>query len=191
MSIFRKKQHVKNKANTALVGKILQSIADHPEEHDQSHWVRTYDLPVADKGGECSLTLADFEEGCGTAACVAGWTLLHDGWKFQFDVLPGSDPEVVQRAVKGDKELCDWEYSFTAASLLAGEDFELRDEIRHLFQDMSRERVIAKLAFVYFNGYYPTWGLTLSGDRRFEGLKEYDFINKWHGEWYDHFIGEE
>lgn len=41
--------------NVQLLEKVMQHIDDHPEQHDQSTWVRT---------------------DCGTAACFAGWAAI-------------------------------------------------------------------------------------------------------------------
>lgn len=62
--------------NINLAEKVLRSILDHPDEHDQMAWFSS------DHDGRFGLN--KLEEGsCGTTACVAGWALLHSNYLFE------------------------------------------------------------------------------------------------------------
>lgn len=177
-------------ANTELAGKILQSIADHPDEHAQAVWVGS----VRDQEGEFEFSLNEFENGCGTQACIAGWTLLHEGYTFKIDsswVEDFEDFDVVSCAVRGDEEITEFYYADVAARALVGDDAVGRREVQALFHDMSVESVIAKLTFFHVHGRFPTFDLTRDGDRLLEGEHAGEFIDKWYEQWMDLFPAKE
>ena len=53
-----------------------------PAVHNQQMWAGSYDDAPA-------VTIPGNGEICGTACCLAGWTLLHDHEHFRFDVTRG------------------------------------------------------------------------------------------------------
>lgn len=99
--------------NLELAEKVLRSIITHPEEHDQGTWFEISDIDAIIDSGISNVTETRDEDGdevqtftvtvdgmlegtCGTAACIAGWAALHDGWsvkttKTVFDT-EGLDP---------------------------------------------------------------------------------------------------
>lgn len=60
--------------NVARLRAELEFVTDHPERWDQGAW---WDLP-----GDATV---DAEPGvdwtCGTTACLAGWTVIHEGYR--------------------------------------------------------------------------------------------------------------
>lgn len=66
--------------NTDLARKIILSALRHPERHSQSYW---YDINT--RQGPVVLSVEDVNGDapamCGTTCCIAGWSLLHDGWE--------------------------------------------------------------------------------------------------------------
>lgn len=73
---------IENSVNVELLRKELEFCEANPERHNQSRWVETNDLLGY------SVLAAEVDR-CGTAACLAGWTVLHAG----LDVLIYGDGE--------------------------------------------------------------------------------------------------
>lgn len=75
---------------------VLRSVLSFPEEHLQDQWLEVKDFsqtseiessPEEDEDGNSvetrTVTVNSMLEGsCGTTACIAGWAVLHAGWKF-------------------------------------------------------------------------------------------------------------
>jgi hypothetical protein len=61
--------------NAELAYRVLDHIDAHPEQHDQSDFVRR-------PAGTSSLTAESMP--CGTTACFAGWTVLLSGYTLDF-----------------------------------------------------------------------------------------------------------
>ena len=66
----------KMKRNVELLQRTMQYIMDHPEQHDQRHWVVNTD--------------------CGTAACFAGWAMILSGRK----ITSGSSSSYIGREAR-------------------------------------------------------------------------------------------
>lgn len=54
----------------------LQFVTEHPEQHRQAYWMLR---PT---------------NACGTAGCIAGWTVLHEGIALAFVDMPWADEDV-------------------------------------------------------------------------------------------------
>ena len=174
-------------ANTELAGKILQSIADHPEEHKQASWIAT-DIIQAE--GDFEFSLAEFENDCGTTACIAGWALLHEGYTFKIDSSwdeKYEEYDTVTCALKEGRMVMDHDYGRVASKALANNDQNLAEAIRPLFHDMNEEFAIAKLTHLYFLGRLPEFTFSVSGGDRYEGLRKQKFVDKWYGQWIEAF----
>jgi hypothetical protein len=109
------------KLNVELAEKVLKQVTDHPETHDQAHWMT--------RG-----------PACGTTACLAGWALRFsrpDAEVFWQDGLRG-----VQVATEVTVDGTAWGISEAAAEVL-GLDLEEADE---LFLTMDSSSSIDMLA---------------------------------------------
>jgi hypothetical protein len=62
--------------NVAELNRVLAHCEAHPRQHDQNAWLNLAD-PAWDGEGE---HLADDWQ-CHTTACLAGWTVILNGWK--------------------------------------------------------------------------------------------------------------
>lgn len=177
--------------NKELLGKVLQSIADHPGEHNQESWIG---LPgEGEEEGEFSFTLDDFQNECGTSACVAGWTLLHEGFQFDIDIQWDEEFQyhhAVSRAVRGELELSEREYPRVAAKALGDPEY-LYSRWGEIFHDMHRDQVIARLMYAYTTGEFAH--LTLGGDSSvlLGGRPRLEFVNEWYLKWMDQFPAKE
>lgn len=94
------------RVNEPELQRVLDFVSTHEEQHDQENWIalaqnagdapELYEVvPQARDGDEYVLrdvpVLRDEQVwSCGTAACVAGWTALLNGWR-----PIGDDPEAV------------------------------------------------------------------------------------------------
>jgi len=67
--------------NVAELDRVVTFIEDHPEQHNQSLWIRPDPRDNASEPWHC-----------GTVGCLAGWTVLLNGW-----ALVPDDDELVQR----------------------------------------------------------------------------------------------
>lgn len=169
--------------NTELIGKVLQSIQDHPFEHVQNYW-----LDWTRVSGGSVFGLEDLKHDCGTAACAAGWTLLHEG--YQFRVIPYDEMDPIRphriQALKDGKVLPEGSIPETAAERIS-DDSDI--DFHQLFYDLNEERAKAQLMFLYENGHLPEmtdWsGDELSVDDLqdeggFIGGKRWeDFVDEW------------
>lgn len=170
-------------ANKELIGKVLQSIFDHPDEHDQEAWIRTEDVLGE---GDFTFDLSDFEKDCGTSCCIAGWAVLHEGFKFHIssewdEQELETDTEVV--AVKGSKSLRQSEIPNFASDSLAGEDPDLRTRVHDVFFAMDNDLAIAELMCLYETGNLPSF-TKISFTRK-------QFVSEWLGKFYEAFEPKE
>lgn len=147
-----------SEVNYELLHKVLQSVRNHPEHHDQSSWVGV----VAPTPGEASkftfssvrIGMSDLivaEGSCETSACLAGWTLLHssfvarDGRSFdtqvRFDAFSAPSGDSVSFESVGEE----------AASLLGISNMRWGQ----VFFDYVNNRAIAQMMFLYVRGHLP------------------------------------
>lgn len=70
--------------NWPLILKVRDHILFHPEEHDQTDWIKLVGLvETTDRDGVVTRQAVSrhtvFPNECGTAACVAGWAAIFHG----------------------------------------------------------------------------------------------------------------
>lgn len=151
--------------NKKLIAKVIQSIVDQPEKHEQESWVRvaaphdTFGEVVIDpevkltlKGEVPISNLLALEGSCETTACIAGWTLLHEGYVTDASDLPTYGNVRVNRILSphGDK------FTFEDIGLEAANRLGLWDQpFGQLFYDMNEESALAQLMFLYENERLP------------------------------------
>ena len=101
-----------------------------PAVHNQRMWAGSYDDASA-------VTIPGDGEICGTACCLAGWTLLHDHEHFRFDVTRGLIVDL--------REPEEWLSSDNLTSL-AGDRLNLTyDEAATLFDAANTLKVLRRM----------------------------------------------
>lgn len=181
--------------NKKLIAKVIQSIQNQPEKHDQNSWVRidsddrtllhglTPQVPITN--------LLELEGACETSACIAGWALLHEGYMAN---VPGYDHYGSVRIITvfdqdGNGFSSDG-VGKEAAELLGIQDLSYGQ----LFYDMHEDGALAQLVYLHENGDLPE--IEYVGeegydflpediqdydrdDLRFDGMVSENFINTW------------
>lgn len=170
--------------NAALIGRVLQSIADHPEEHDQNRWIQSAGS-LSEVGNE--LGLEDFESGCGTSACIAGWTVLHAGWKYQmaeeeYQEWDGQTVKLKEVVLVKAGEREDTSRTPKLALEALGDPYN-KSDIASVFYDFNDERAIAKLMFFYENGRAPKQRDVRGEEYSIEGFAPEIFADLWYAKW--------
>ena len=149
--------------NYPLIAEVLRSLRDHPDHHDQSSWVgitasKPEDLQKFTIKHEI-VNGKDFlvsEGSCQTSACIAGWTLLHEGFKV-------SDPHGV--GIGGNRTIFRGftspegdSYDLYSVGDLAAErlgPLSWQNDFSQLFMDMEEDRAISQLMYLYDHGRLP------------------------------------
>lgn len=194
--------------NYELVAEVLQSIRNHPQHHDQSSWVgvKGSSLDQVEKFTIRHKTIegVDFllaEGSCETSACIAGWTLLHQGFRAEKPWNGhSSKPEAFyQRFVSSDGESSATTFDIgPEAALQLGIHEEDYDQV---FMDMDNKRAVAQLMFLYEKGRLPSL-LVYDGDdqlvEEFDSCDDMDFYDRYvfedqesddfRDQWYDRFL---
>lgn len=146
--------------NYSLIAEVLQSIRNNPEHHDQSTWIGVRADTKEDLDqfviSHKSLNRQDLlvaEGSCRTSACIAGWTLLLEGYK-------AHDP--YSSSGYGNDTYYE---EFSAPKGHIVDVFSIVEEAAHLlgigegadqiFMDMDSKRAVAQLMFVYEKGRLP------------------------------------
>jgi hypothetical protein len=139
----------KTKYNVALMEKILRSVINHPDEHYQGSWFSVVDY---DELPGKVLTLealeAEAKNDCGTSACIAGWALLHDGWKVKEMATPYSSSDII---AKGSRTIENPDYVGMGAEILGLG----ADEARNLFLVADETVAVATLYSIVKTGEIP------------------------------------
>lgn len=167
-------------ANKELIGKVLRSIAEHPALHEQAEWIGDEGI----KGEAVEFDLDDFENECGTTACIAGWALLHEGYTFRFEAKEDGEwgPYTDLHAVKGDEEpIGTRTFPDVASQLMGGDDYLTASRFFDLFFTNGNEEAIAELMYAYENGEPPLRAFPAGMEPVIEWLPKTDFITKWYG----------
>lgn len=140
--------------NIDLAEKVLKSIINNPDKHDQGSWFVTDEEAVWD-GKRMVMGLEDMDEdGCGTSACAAGWAVLHDGWKYIEELVSYGDewkPSRVEKIVKGDQTISEPNFVQMGKDLLGLSDGEARE----LFLVADETRAIATLYSIVRHNVIP------------------------------------
>ena len=133
-------------ANADRLRTELEFVTAHPDLWDQSHWVLVTDRSDVEPGADWT---------CGTTACLAGWTALHDGLRPD----PRSDARLVDDAGRlhdvGDVARRALGLTDAQADALFSSENNLRDlwEFARLFTDgavvVPPEVVRAELPYMF------------------------------------------
>lgn len=143
--------------NYPLIEVVLQSIRNHPDKHEQAVWVGA----KAEKKEEAEGFLIQHQTigkdeflvatgSCKTAACIAGWTLLHQGFVAQAnrDALSGNEENQVWYSALSNGE--DSEFDPENIAPRAAEELGILDEeCDQIFLDLNNQRAVAQLMFLY------------------------------------------
>ena len=170
--------------NKKLLAKVIQSIVDQPEKHEQESWVRvaaphdTFGEVVIDpevkltlKGEVPISNLLALEGSCETTACIAGWTLLHEGYATDASDLPAYGVVRVNQILSPDGD----KFSFEDIGLEAANRLGLWDQpFGQLFYDMNEESALAQLMFLYENERLPEIENTYTDDFEPDDMQDYD-----------------
>jgi hypothetical protein len=157
--------------NKELIGKILQSIQNHPREHRQTSWFGWSHLNSGDQ-----KDIEDFEKDCGTTACIAGWALLHEGYKFEKSEISAS---IIVTSPSGEVSSDVLVPSAAEELIVNGADDDGSLDLYNVFYDLSEDRALAKFMFLYENERLPIESEDDDGDRFLETLFEDDFTETW------------
>jgi hypothetical protein len=131
------------KIDVPKLRKMLEFVTDNPDLHNQRVWISSSDdvedyEPTTLSNGIVVHTLPEETAwSCGTAACLAGWTALHEGWRVRYN-----DPENVYR----DGELGNVEYVARRALGLA------EWQATKLFQPLNTHWDLWRLACQFTDG---------------------------------------
>lgn len=140
--------------NIDLAEKVLKSIINNPDKHDQGSWFVTDEEAVWD-GKRMVMGLEDMaEDGCGTSACTAGWAVLHDGWKYVEEMVSSESewaPRRIEKITKGDQTISEPNFVQIGKDLLGLSD----EEGRELFLVADETRAIATLYSIVKHNVIP------------------------------------
>lgn len=172
--------------NYDLIHEVLQSIRNHPQHHDQSSWigVKGSSLDQVENFTIRHKTIegVDFllaEGSCETSACIAGWALLHQGFRADRPWIGhSSKPEALyQNFVNEDTLVKSFDIGSEAALQLgiAGEAYD------QVFMDMDNKRAVAQLMFLYEKGRLPSLVAYDDGEEveDFQPADDMDFYDRY------------
>lgn len=151
--------------NKTMIKKVLVSIINHPEHHNQDDW---FSGDFGEDHDE-SLSLEDLEQDhCGTSACVAGWATLHDGWKVTHKPFTTNYGTFWQKVFEREGQVLSSKDGQASVSSLGEKALGLDEDSREggfLFYETTNEEAIACLYSLLTTGkihedLYGAWNLS-------------------------------